>query len=89
MAWFKDGAKAGDWTSQNGWTFTLKTGSYGIDYLQRALVTAIGLGANLPQDAVVSDLELPTAPSSPTAGTSGTSCTLRRDKRRAPMVSGR
>jgi len=52
MAWFKDGAKVGDATSQNGWLFTLKTGTYGTDYLQRALVTAIGLGANLPQDAV-------------------------------------
>lgn len=36
----------------NGWTFTTKTGVYGTDYLQRALVTAIGLGANRPQDAV-------------------------------------
>ncbi|MFO1209288.1 MAG: DUF1254 domain-containing protein [Amaricoccus sp.] len=36
----------------NGWGYTLKTGLYGIDYLQRALVTAIGLGANRPQDAV-------------------------------------
>lgn len=37
---------------EHGWLFTTKTGSYGTDYLQRALVTAIGLGANLPQDAV-------------------------------------
>ena len=36
----------------NGWVFTTKTGLYGTDYLQRALVTAIGLGANLPQDAI-------------------------------------
>lgn len=36
----------------NGWLFTTKTGVYGADYLQRALVTAIGLGANRPQDAV-------------------------------------
>jgi hypothetical protein len=36
----------------NGWLFTTKTGLYGTDYLQRALVTAIGLGANRPQDAV-------------------------------------
>jgi hypothetical protein len=39
-------------TMENGWTFTTKTGLYGTDYLQRALVTAIGLGANRPQDAV-------------------------------------
>ena len=25
---------------------------YGTDYLQRAFITAIGLGANLPQDAI-------------------------------------
>jgi hypothetical protein len=33
----------------NGWNFTTKTGIYGTDYLMRALVTAIGLGA---QEAV-------------------------------------
>jgi hypothetical protein len=36
----------------NGWVFTTRTGLYGTEYLQRALVTAIGLGANRPQDAV-------------------------------------
>jgi hypothetical protein len=36
----------------NGWNITLKTGIYGTDYLQRALVAMIGLGANLPEDAV-------------------------------------
>lgn len=36
----------------NGWTFTTKAGIYGTDYLQRALISAIGLGANRPQDAV-------------------------------------
>lgn len=39
-------------TQQNGWAFTTKTGIYGTDYLMRALITAIGLGANHPQDAV-------------------------------------
>ena len=39
-------------TFENGWIFTTKTGVYGTDYLQRALITAIGLGANRPQDAV-------------------------------------
>jgi hypothetical protein len=37
---------------ENGWLFTTKTGLYGIDYLQRAFITAFGLGANRPQDAV-------------------------------------
>lgn len=37
---------------KNGWLFSTKTGKYGTDYLQRAFVAAIGLGANLPQDAI-------------------------------------
>ena len=36
----------------NGWGIFLKTGLYGTNYLDRALVTAIGLGANRPQDAI-------------------------------------
>jgi hypothetical protein len=39
-------------TAENGWIFTTKAGVYGTDYLQRAFVTAIGLGANRPQDAI-------------------------------------
>jgi hypothetical protein len=42
----------GDMNSVNGWAYTLKTGLYGTNYLQRALITAIGLGANRPEDAV-------------------------------------
>jgi hypothetical protein len=37
---------------ENGWLIMTNTGAYGTDYLQRAFVTAFGLGANLPQDAV-------------------------------------
>ncbi len=37
---------------KNGWTFSTKTGKYGTDYLQRAFIAAVGLGANLPQDAI-------------------------------------
>jgi hypothetical protein len=36
----------------NGWIYDIKTGIYGTDYLNRALCTAIGLGANRPQDAI-------------------------------------
>jgi hypothetical protein len=36
----------------NGWGYTTKTGLYGTDYLMRAFVTAVGLGANRPQDAI-------------------------------------
>jgi len=39
-------------TLTNGWIFTTKAGVYGTDYLQRATITAIGLGCNRPQDAV-------------------------------------
>jgi len=39
-------------TNRNGWLYTTKTGLYGTDYLMRAFVTAVGLGANRPQDAI-------------------------------------
>jgi hypothetical protein len=41
-----------DVNEENGWGYITKTGVYGTDYLMRALITAIGLGANRPQDAV-------------------------------------
>jgi len=42
-----------DVTPTNGWNVINKNiGVYGTDYLRRALVTAIGLGANRPQDAI-------------------------------------
>lgn len=37
---------------RNGWMTAYDLGAYGTDYLQRAAVTVVGLGANLPQDAV-------------------------------------
>jgi hypothetical protein len=40
-------------TSINGWSIATKNmGTYGTAYLDRAAVAMIGLGANLPQDAV-------------------------------------
>jgi hypothetical protein len=36
----------------NGWMLTTETGDYGTEYLMRAFITAIGLGANRPQDAI-------------------------------------
>ena len=36
----------------NGWTFFKPAGSYGTDYVQRALITRIGLGCNLLDDAI-------------------------------------
>jgi hypothetical protein len=47
VGYFKDAGKR-----ENGWAFFTKTGIYGTDYVDRAFITAIGLGANRPQDAV-------------------------------------
>lgn len=48
MGYFKEAAKP-----INGWvSITKDIGVYGTNYNQRALVTAIGLGANRPQDAI-------------------------------------
>lgn len=59
MRWLKEGILAGDMTLENGWLFTTKTGLYGTNYIQRALITAIGLGANRPEDAVYPTSEGP------------------------------
>ena len=40
-------------TNVNGWD-RLATGTYGTDYRGRAVVAMVGLGANLPQDAIYS-----------------------------------
>ena len=60
MLWLKEGILARDMKLENGWVFTTKTGIYGTNYIQRALITAIGLGANRPQDAVYPTSEGPT-----------------------------
>jgi hypothetical protein len=49
---------------ENGWAFTTKAGTYGTNYIQRALITAIGLGANRPQDAIYPTSEGPSVISS-------------------------
>jgi hypothetical protein len=36
----------------NGWEFMADVGRYGTNYLWRAVVALVGLGANLPEDAV-------------------------------------
>lgn len=48
----KIAARFKDLKDINGWQFSTETGQYGTEYLQRATITAFGLGANLPQDAV-------------------------------------
>ncbi len=45
--------QAGGSVNVNGWSYRTKgIGTYGTDYLQRAFITAIGVGANRPQDAI-------------------------------------
>lgn len=61
LAWMKDGVAAGDAKLIEGWFFSTKSGEYGTDYRMRALIAAIGLGANLPQDAVYLTSEGPDA----------------------------
>jgi hypothetical protein len=50
--WFIESVKAGDAMYSNGWLFSTETGIYGTNYIQRAMITTIGLGANRPEDAV-------------------------------------
>ena len=85
MGWFKGSIAAGDATLKNGWLTTTKTGEYGTNYLQRALITAIGLGANRPQDAVypTSDAD---AEGKPYEGTS--KYVMHFDKGMLPPVDG-
>ena len=85
MRWMKEGILAGDMTLEHGWLFTTKTGRYGANYIQRALITAIGLGANRPQDAVYPTSEGPSALGSYT-GEKG--YVMHYDKGQLPPVKG-
>jgi hypothetical protein len=60
-AWREDGVVAGDFIFKNGWAYTTKAGSYGTNYRQRGFVTAVGVGANLAEDAVYPTSEGPEA----------------------------
>jgi len=59
MLWMKEGLLSSDIKLEHGWLYLTKTGEYGTDYIQRALITAIGLGANRPQDAIYPTSEGP------------------------------
>ena len=72
----------------NGFGFTTKTGIYGTDYLMRALVTAIGLGANRPQDAVY-PTSLKDAEGKAMTDPTNMSCVSRKGSARLWRVSGR
>ena len=36
----------------NGWSISRDVGRYGVDYRHRAVIALVGLGANLPEDAI-------------------------------------
>lgn len=61
MAGDKAAVADGDFKFTNGWQYSTSLGEYGTNYLLRAYVTAIGLGANLSKDAVYPKSEGPDA----------------------------
>jgi hypothetical protein len=85
MGWLREGVAAGDSTLENGWFFTTKTGLYETNYRQRALITAIGLGANRPQDAIYPTSEGPD-PATPYDGSKR--YVMRFEKGAMPPVAG-
>jgi hypothetical protein len=85
MEWVQGAVPAGDAQNLNGWFFSTKTGTYGTNYIQRALITAVGLGANLPQDAVYPTSEVD-ADGKPYTGAN--KYVLRFEKDQVPPVDG-
>jgi hypothetical protein len=59
MDWMMKGIWDGDNKYEHGWLFSTKTGLYGTNYIQRAFIAAIGLGANRPEDAIYPTSEGP------------------------------
>jgi hypothetical protein len=59
MLYLKESIITGDMKLEHGWAFSPKLGVYGTNYILRALVTAIGLGANRGQDAIYPTSEGP------------------------------
>ena len=82
MEYFKKAAEP-----VNGWMYLTKDiGVYGTDYIQRALVTAIGLGANRPQDAIYPTTQKDGTATSTTAPQKNTS--IHFNKGDMPPVNG-
>ena len=59
IASLKEAIVLGNAKLEHGWMFFPKTGVYGTNYRNRALITYYGLGANRPQDAVYPTSEGP------------------------------
>lgn len=70
----------------NGWMFTTNAGTYGTDYIQRAMITYVGLGANRPQDAVYPTGEKDAK--GETFDAAGHSYVMHFDKGQMPPVNG-
>jgi hypothetical protein len=80
MGYFKKAGK-----DENGWVYPTKTGLYGTDYVDRALITIFGLGANRPQDAIYPTSEAD-AEGKPYSGAN--KYVMHFDKGQAPPVNG-
>jgi hypothetical protein len=61
MLYLKESIVTGDMKLEQGWVYSPELGVYGTRYLLRALVTAIGLGANRSHDAIYPTSEGPSA----------------------------
>jgi hypothetical protein len=85
MGWAKESIAEGANKDINGWLFTTRAGVYGTEYTQRAFITAIGLGANRPQDAVYPTSEADAA-GQPYTGAN--KYVLHFDKGQTPPVTG-
>ena len=73
----------------NGWGMNTDTiGVYGNYYLKRALVAQLGLGANLPEDAIY-PLNLVDSDGHPLDGANDYSIHFEKDKSRRFRPSGR
>jgi hypothetical protein len=57
--YLKEALVTGDAKAERGWLYFKKTGLYGTGYLNRAMITWYGLGANRPQDAIYPTSEGP------------------------------
>jgi hypothetical protein len=85
VAWQREGVAAGDWRLDNGWVITTKTGPYGTDYIQRALIAMIGLYANLSQDSIY---PVSNGPAVGQAYSGADSYVMHFDKGQMPPVNG-
>jgi hypothetical protein len=74
-------------TTLNGWTFNLKTGLYGEDYLLRATVTKGGFGANAPQEALYPSATVD-GNGKPLNASNNTNYVIHFDKGKIPPVKG-